>query len=96
MNDTISMLMYKITQLAVKRQQPLIILQDPNCIHYQSLSPEARLKYDKPYSNYIATIGDAAARFEAFCASDLTEVYASLRSQLESGEGTYLTQSGAV
>lgn len=82
MNEITQMLLNKITALAIAYQQPLIILENPK----HTAATQLKDGSDLGVPRLVATIGNAATKFDGYCISDLTEVYASLRSQLENEE----------
>jgi hypothetical protein len=75
-DDIIGSLLYKITQLAIDAEQPLIIIKnprigaprDPNSMEW--------------VSNYKAGIGDAWAGFDGYSRDGLIELYADLKAGL--------------
>lgn len=79
-SDTILILLGKITNLAVKRGQPLNILENPRFTSWK-ISREG----DIP-DNLIATIGNISVSFEGYSVYELIELYAALRTGLESEE----------
>lgn len=92
MDNPVQMLIVKIMGLAIKRDVPFIVLQNPKYgRNFDDNIPDKGSWNDR----YVATIGNAACTFDNFGADALTEVYASLRSQLETNEGAYETSSGA-
>ena len=66
-------IMHKITMLAVSRQKPLIILENP------------KRQIDITASRYMASIGNACITFNGYFEDDLIELYADLKSKLEAG-----------
>jgi len=80
MNDIIIMLLNKITTLAVKKQQPLIILENPKLAYLEA-------QMDKNPSQWpdklVASIGNVSVTFDGYNVNELTELYAELKTGLE-------------
>lgn len=85
--DVVADMMNKIANMAAKRQQPLIILENPK---YELATVYERVA---GVDQYIANIGNASVSFEGFYPSEMIEVYAQLKSQLEAEDAILASRS---
>lgn len=73
-----SLILYKITRLAVDSDRPLIIVANPNKSDSSKFG-----HYD-----YIANIGDAYAGFDGYSVDALIELYADLKAKVGTQNAT--------
>ena len=78
--DVVADMLAKITKLAVQRQQPFIILENPRFVADKAANPHNPMGWTDPY---LATIGNAAMSFDGFYEVEMIELYAGLKGQLE-------------
>lgn len=79
--ETVAIIMGKIMKLANDRQQPFIILENPQLQTHPNLS-----------RRLVATVGNVSVKFEGFSVDDMVEVYAGLKALLaieEAKDGGY-------
>jgi hypothetical protein len=76
-------LLNKILQLAVTRQTPFIVIQDPK---YAAMKAGHKFSDDTTVYNYIATIGGVNVGFDGFSPADLVDLYAELKAGLYAEE----------
>jgi hypothetical protein len=75
--DIVADIFNKLALLAAKRQQPLIIIENPK---------KPYVRESAHVEPYILTIGNASVLFNGFAKSEMIEVYAEIRAQLYAEE----------
>ena len=80
MNEITVMLLGKITDLAIKKQQPLIILENPKFAAQRASNERSPSQWP---DNLVASIGNVSVTFDGYSINELTELYAELKTGLE-------------
>lgn len=83
--ETAFILLQKITRLAVERQLPFIILENPRRVAASVESPHSPSMWP---DTLMATIGNVAVSFDGYNMPELIDLYAELKAGLEA-EDTY-------
>lgn len=92
-SDTVLLLLNRITGLALARQTPLIIIENPKYV-------AARIEKPRDPSSYpdilVATIGNVSVSFDGYCLSEMLDLYAELKSGLEAEEAIKADQTARL